>query len=307
MEVLPKPTGLKYAQTVEIKGHHLPKGSGSVAATICGLNEASGKAIPRPTADDCAGASEVGKLVIVKSWQPNGEFDTKYTLPDRGRKFGKNARFCDKTHHCALVVADANPDAPAYHVETKIHFVDEAPAASTTKPKKAAPKRTTPTTRPNSTTTAAPTTGVHQAGSMSASSPTGSVSASLSVNAGATAPVPVSGPAPSSPAITPPQPNTVPAPVAQGLDEVCTQLADAVKQAGGDPSALLAACTAIAGGNGPQQLSAVLQSPSLLCIEGASAWRDDPQITQACDRAAAALAPVTSPLGGALGPVFDGP
>ena len=111
MEVLPKPTGLKYGQTVEIKGHHLPKGSGSVAATICGLNDASGKAIAKPTADDCAGAPEVGKLVVVKSWQSNGEFDTKYTLPTSGQKFGKNARFCNKTHHCALVVADANPNA----------------------------------------------------------------------------------------------------------------------------------------------------------------------------------------------------
>ncbi len=41
MEVLPK-TDLKYGQTVEIRAHHLPKGSGSVAATICGLQDTAG-------------------------------------------------------------------------------------------------------------------------------------------------------------------------------------------------------------------------------------------------------------------------
>src|SRR5215831_1176196 len=116
MQVLPSPKGLKYKQTVEIKGHHLPKGSGNVAATICGLQDNKGNTIKKPTAGDCAGASEIGKLVIVKQWQPNGEFDTKYTLPASGQQFGKNKRYCSKTHHCALVVADANPDHPAYYV-----------------------------------------------------------------------------------------------------------------------------------------------------------------------------------------------
>jgi hypothetical protein len=262
MEVLPKATGLKYAQTVEIKGHHLPKGSGSVAATICGLNDASGKAIAKPTADDCAGASEIGKLVVVKSWQSNGEFDTKYTLPKSGQKFGKHARFCDKKHFCALVVADANPNAPAYHVDKKIQFVDQAPASPSAKPKTTTTKPSTPTTKPNNSTHPMP---------------------------------PLA-----------PVPNTVPAPVAQGLDQVCTTLAAAVKQAGGDASALLAACSAIESGNGPQQLAAVLQSPSLLCIEGASAWQNNAQVTDACNQAAAALAPATSQLGGLLGPLASG-
>jgi hypothetical protein len=311
MQVLPKPTGLKYSQTVEIKGHHLPKGSGSVAATICGLNQASGKAIAKPTADDCAGASEVGKLVIVKSWQSNGEFDTKYTLPKRGQKFGKNARFCDKTHHCALVVADANPSAPAYHVETKIQFVDQAP----TTPAKPQPKPSAPTTKPTTTTTA-PSTTKNQVGATTdvrggASNPSnsGASSAWFSASATVAAGMPSSGPAPSLPAPTLPAPsgNAVPAPVAQGLDQVCTQLASAVRKAGGDPSALLAACAAIASGNGPEQLSTVLQSPSLLCIEGASAWQNNAQITDACNQAAAALAPVTSQIGGLLGPVLTTP
>src|SRR3954471_960691 len=147
MEVLPKTTGLKYSQTVEIKGHHLPKGSGSVAATICGLQDASGKTLSSPGANDCAGANEIGDLVIVKSWQSNGEFDTKYTLPASGRKFGKNSRFCDKTHHCAVVVADANPDAPAYHVEKVIQFVDQKPFGTTTSP------TTKPKPKPSGNTT----------------------------------------------------------------------------------------------------------------------------------------------------------
>jgi hypothetical protein len=108
--------------------------------------------------------------------------------------------------------------------------------------------------------------------------------------------------------LTPPatDANPVPAPVAQGLDQVCTRLADAVKQAGGDASALLAACSAIESGNGPQQLATVLQSPSLLCIEGASAWQNNAQVTAACNQAAAGLAPATSQLGGLLGPVASG-
>ena len=150
MEVLPQ-TGLKYSQTVEVKGHHLPKGSGSTAATICGLQDASGKTIASPTADDCAGASEVGKLVVVKSWQSNGEFDTKYTLPASGQKFGTNNRFCDKTHRCAVVVADANPSNPAYHVQATITFADQQSTTTTTKPK------TTPTTKPATTPTTKPT------------------------------------------------------------------------------------------------------------------------------------------------------
>jgi len=87
---------------------------------------------------------------------------------------------------------------------------------------------------------------------------------------------------------------------------VCTQLAAAVKQAGGDPSALTTACGAIESGNGPQELGLVLQSPSLLCAEGASAWQNNQQITDACNQAATALAPVTSQLGGALQPVLGG-
>ena len=316
MEVLPKPTGLKYGQTVEIKGHHLPKGSGSVAATICGLNDASGKAIASPTADDCAGASEIGKLVIVKSWQSNGEFDTKYTLPQSGQKFGKNARFCDKTHFCALVVADANPSAPAYHVQTKIQFTDQAPTTTTTKPKTTTTQKSSPGTSPSGNATTVPATGTTQPGSSSAGSATssgpGSGSASVSINAAATVVPPSSNGAvpslPSLPAVTLPASgaNPVPAPVAQGLDQVCTQLANAVKQAGGDPSALLTACDAIEGGNGPQQLATVLQSPSLLCIEGASAWQNNQQITDACNEAASALAPVTAQLGGLLAPVLSG-
>jgi hypothetical protein len=77
-----------------------------------------------------------------------------------------------------------------------------------------------------------------------------------------------------------------------------------VKQAGGDPSGLLTASSAIESGNGPQELGLVLQSPSLLCVEGASAWQNNQQITDACNQAAAALAPATSQLGSALQPVL---
>jgi hypothetical protein len=314
MEVLPRATGLKYGQTVEIRGHHLPKGSGSVAATICGLNDASGRALASPTADDCAGAPEIEKLVVVKSWQSNGEFDAAYTLPRSGTKFGKNARFCDRTHRCALVVADANPSAPAYHVETTIRFTDQVPATTPTEPTTTTTKPSSATTTP-STTTASPaprTTQPSAATAGTASTHNVSGSASIDTRVGATLSVPASGD-PSSPPPLPAAPvpapgtNPVPAPVAQALDQVCVRLADAVKQAGGDPSALSAACSAIASGNGPQELAALLRSPSLLCVEGASAWQNNQQITDACNRAAAQLAPLTAQLGGLLGAVLSGP
>jgi hypothetical protein len=149
MEVLPSATGLKYSQGVEVRGHHLPKGSGLVAATICGLNDAGGARIAEPTADDCAGQAELGKLVQVKKWEENGEFATPYTLPASGQKFGTNQRFCDATHHCALVVADANPDAPAYHLQTVIQFADQQPFDDGTG------SPTTPSS-PSSPTTGAP-------------------------------------------------------------------------------------------------------------------------------------------------------
>jgi hypothetical protein len=314
MEVLPKTTGLKYSQTVEIKGHHLPKGSGSVAATICGLNDSAGKTIAKPTADDCAGAPEIGKLVVVKSWQSNGEFDTKYTLPASGKTFGKNARFCDHSHHCALVVADANPNNPAYHVETTIQFFDQTSTTPTTKPKpattKPAPTKTgSSSTAPKSTPqNNAPTPGATAGGSTTTSGNSNSGSVSFKANASVSIPAPSAGggATPSLPPLTLPTPpaNPVPAPAAQALQQVCTQLANAVKSAGGDPSGLLLACSTIASGNGPQQLPLVLQSPSLLCVLGASAWQNNPQVTDACNQAAAALAPVTSQVGAALGPVL---
>jgi hypothetical protein len=297
MEVKPSTTGLEYTQTVEIKGHHLPKGSGTVAATICGIDDASGKPLKSAGADDCAGANEVGKLVIVKSWQSNGEFDTQYTLPKSGQKFGKNQRYCDKNHHCALVVADANPDNPAYHVDTIIQFVDQQPFGAKPKPKATTTTTSTTTTtflpgvarEPNPKTTAHATARVDG----NSDSPGVHVDAQLGAH-------PDTGD-PSLP--NPSGPSPIPAPVADALSQVCGQLAPAVSQAGGDATAFSAACTSAANGDA-SQLKALLQSPSLLCIAGASAWQNNAQVTDACNEAAGALAPVTSALSGALGPLY---
>lgn len=319
MQVLPKATGLKYGQTVEIKGANLPKGSGSVAATICGLQDATGKTIANPGANDCAGANEIGKLAIVKPWQSNGTFDTQYTLPTSGQKFGTNARFCDKTHRCALVVADANPSAPAYHVETAILFTDQVTTTTTTKPKTTTTKPTTPTTKPTTGTTQPKTGTTQPTGTTTAapsgpstgsgSSASGSGSGSVSVNVGATVIPPSGGAAPSLPSLPPitlptPPANPIPAPVAAALNSACTQIANAVKSAGGDPTALLTVCSTLAGGVNPQELALVLGSPGLLCVEGASAWQNNAQITAACEQAANAIAPVTSQVGTALAPVL---
>src|SRR4029077_5467007 len=106
--------------------------------------------------------------------------------------------------------------------------------------------------------------------------------------------------APSLP--TPPAPgdNPIPPAVASALDKACAQIADGVKQAGGDASALLTACSALTSGGGPAQLQAVLMQPSLLCLEGQSAWQNNAQITDACNQLANALVPATSASAGAL-------
>ncbi|HEV7525849.1 MAG TPA: hypothetical protein VGP92_12845 [Acidimicrobiia bacterium] len=316
MEVLPSTKGLKYQQVVEIKGHHLPKGSGSVAATICGLNDAAGKKIAKPGADDCAGSAEIGKLVIVKSWQSNGEFDTKYTLPSSGQTFGKNKRFCNKSHYCALVVADANPSAPAYYVATNIYFFDQSSSTTPTTKGKSTPTtkpKSTPTTKPKpkptTTTTAPPAFSAH---AQVSAAPGGAGSGGFQGGGDVkvytpTTPPGGGGPTPTLPAITVPKGSGSPIPpqVSQGLEQACTQIGDAVKKAGGDPSGLLTACAAIAGGGGPEQLLPVLQAPVLLCVLGAPTWQNNPQITAACNQAATAVTPVTSQLAGVLGPVLS--
>ena len=127
MQVLPSPTGVKYGQTVEVKAQNLPKGSGTIAVTTCGLDNAAGQKIASPGADDCAGANELSSgLVKLQAWK-DGTFDQQYTLVASGKKFGANQRFCDATHYCAVVVADANPSAPAYFVMTELQFTDQKP------------------------------------------------------------------------------------------------------------------------------------------------------------------------------------
>lgn len=128
IQVLPS-TGLDYRQTVQVKGDDLPEGSGLIAATICGFTDAAGNQITAPTADDCAGADELGRGLVVLQENKDGTFDQPYTLPASGEAFGKNARFCDATHQCAIVLADANPDAPAYYLPQVIQFKDQAGGA----------------------------------------------------------------------------------------------------------------------------------------------------------------------------------
>jgi hypothetical protein len=134
MEVLPK-TDVKYGQTVEVRAHHLPKGSGAVEATICGLQDTTGTTIANQSAADCASPSATTTLAVEKAWQPNGEFDTEYVLPGSTQTFGTHQRSCDHAHRCVLVVADANATAPVYRLVTAIFFADQGfvpPPATTT-------------------------------------------------------------------------------------------------------------------------------------------------------------------------------
>jgi hypothetical protein len=91
---------------------------------------------------------------------------------------------------------------------------------------------------------------------------------------------------------------TLPAQAADALSQVCGQLAAAVTQAGGDATVLNTACTAVANGTGPAQLQLILANPPLLCLAAQSSWQNNPQVTAACNQAAAALAPATGLLGG---------
>jgi hypothetical protein len=293
MQVLPSPYGLKYSQTVRVKAQNLPKGSGTIALTICGLNTAQGTRIASPTADDCAGADDLNSgLVKLQQWK-DGTFDQQYTLPKSGQKYGKNKRFCDAKHNCALVVADANPDHPAYHVDTQIQFTDQKkPATSTTKPK---PGTTKPAPKPTTTTTTQPDFSLTVRGNASAGPAGGSASG------GAT--VAVNTPDSAAPPPTPPT-VTVPAPVGDAVTQACGQVADAIKQGGGDASALTIACSTLVNGGGGAQLSLLLHSPSFACIAAGSTVADNPQLGDACSQLATALQPYSSQIGDALSPVL---
>ena len=294
MQVLPSPYGLKYSQTVRVKAQNLPKGSGTIALTICGLNNAKGAKIPSPTADDCAGADDLNSgLVKLQQWK-DGTFDQQYTLPKSGQKFGKNKRFCDAKHNCALVVADANPDHPAYHVDTQIQFTDQKPATTTTKPK---PGTTKPKPKPTTTTTTQPDFSFRfTAGGRANAGP-------VRGSASSRATVAVNVPDDTVPPPTPPT-VTVPAPVGDAVTTACGQVADAIEQGGGHASALTVACSTLVNGGGGAQMSLLLHSPSFACVAVASAAPGNPQLADACSQLATALQPYSSQLGDALSPAL---
>ena len=298
MQVLPSPKGLKYSQTVHVKAKNLPKGSGTIALTICGLNNAKGAKIAKVTADDCAGQNDLSSgLVKLQQWK-DGTFDQQYKLPKSGQKFAKNERFCDAKHYCALVVADANPDKPAYHVDTKIYFTDQGAATATTKPKTATtkpkPRPTTTTTRPMLSLSAGGNVKVGPSGG------SGSAHASVAVN------VPRSTTPPTTPPTAPPTAPkvAVPAPVRDAVTQACGQVADAIQQGGGDASALTVACSTLVNGGGGAQLGVLLQSPSFACVAVGSAAPGNAKLADACSQLATALQPYSSQLGDALSPAL---
>jgi hypothetical protein len=328
MQVLPSPIGVKYGQAIEVKAQNLPKGSGSIAVTVCGLNNAAGQAIATPVADDCAGANDLSSgLVKLQQWS-DGSFDQQYTLPTSGQKFGTNQRFCDATHYCAVIVADANPSAPAYHLDTELQFTDQkaiggtpttAKPPTTTKtptttkgkqptattPVAAAPPvtsaPTTPPTEAPTTTTTAPTLSFTAGGSGSAggngTQGGGSASITVTVNAGTTPTLPSGLPTGSTANPIPPQ-------AAAAITQACTQLAQVVKEGGADASSLTLACSTLVNGGGGAQLGMVLQSPSLGCFAASSLTQSNAQLADACSELATALQPYSSQLGTALAPVL---
>jgi hypothetical protein len=304
MQVLPSPIGVKYRQTVEVKAQNLPKGSGTIALTICGLNNAAGKKIASPTADDCAGANDLNSgLVKLQQWK-DGTFDQKYKLPQSGQRFAKNQRFCDAKHYCALVVADANPDKPAYYIATDLQFTDQKRLAPTTTTKPRTPTTKKTTTARATTTTTRPFVAVTARGSAKAGPNGGSASAGGSVSVS-----PPSGSVPpvTTPSITGPSgppPNPVPPESGDAVMQACTQLADVIAQGGNDPTALLAACSTLVNGGGGAQLQALLESPSLGCFAASPVTESDPLLLSSCDQLATALQPYSSQLGDALGPAF---
>ena len=312
MQVLPSPKGVKYGQTVEVKAQNLPKGSGSAAVTICGLTTPSGQKIAKPVADDCAGADDLSSGLVKLQQNKDGRFDQQYTLPKSGQKFGKNKNFCDATHFCALVVADANPSNPAYFISTDLQFTDQKPAGSTpttakkptktptTKPKPAAPTTSTSTT----TTTTAPALSVHFGGDATGgpSGGGGSGGASIAVNPPSSDGAPT---LPSRPGLpSGPPANPIPPQAADALNQACAQLAQVAQQGGADTTALTTACSTLVNGGGGAQLGAILQSPSLGCLAASSLTQGNAQLADACAQLATALQPYSSQLGTALAPVL---
>ena len=337
MQVLPSPIGVKYGQTVEVKAQNLPKGSGTIAVTICGLNNAAGQPIASPGANDCGGENDLGSgLVKLQPWK-DGTFDQQYTLPASGKKFGTNQRFCDATHYCAVVVADANPSAPAYFITTELQFTDQKPLAGPTTTTKAqppaatsptttagsAPATTTPATTPatapaptspptTETTTLPPGVSVTGGGSAGFGPGGGQGSGGVTVvvtppsGGGSSTPVP---PLPTPPLTLPslpsgPTPNPVPPQVGDAVTQACAQLAQVIQQSGQDTSLLTTACSTLVNGGGGAQLQALLQSPSVGCFELSSVTQGNAQLADACSQLATALQPYSSQLGTVLAPVL---
>jgi hypothetical protein len=272
--------------------------------------------------------------VKLQPWK-DGTFDQQYTLPASGKKFGTNQRFCDSTHYCAVVVADANPSAPAYFIATELQFTDQksltpptttkaqppttkspttSPAAGTTPPT-AAPTTTPPTTAapvttpppttppPTTTTTTTAPAGLSVTGGGNATAGPNGGQGSANVTITVTPPsTDGSLPLPSLP--SGPFPNPVPPQVGDAVTQACAQVAQAIQQGGQDASALTIACSTLVNGGGGAQLQAVLQSPSVGCFELSSLTQGNAQLADACSQLATALQPYSSQLGSVLAPVL---
>jgi hypothetical protein len=338
MQVLPTTTGLAYGQTVQVKGDDLPKGSGFVAATICGLEDESGTAIAAPGADDCAGQPELGSLVVLQE-NKDGTFDQPYTLPQRGQRFGKNGRFCDASHHCALVLADANPDAPAYHIDTLIQFADQQPFGAS------APRaeETTTTTAPPPPTASASTAELRVGDTVEVrgehwdandgdtavgfvddndTATSAPVIASVDEHGALVVTLTAQFDDMDASGILVQDPSgsaehrirlaviVHPQPGVSGKQESETSLQP------DDPHVGVRARIVVTPPDreqspvppdaGPEQVPSILQAPAAVCLALATEAGADPQVTAACAEVLGELAPATAPLGDALAPALGG-
>jgi len=101
-----------------------------------------------------------------------------------------------------------------------------------------------------------------------------------------------------------PLPNPVPPQVGGAVTQACVQLAQVIQQGGQDASALMTACSTLVNGGGGAELQAVLESPSVGCLELSSLTQGNAQLADACSNLATALQPYSGQLGSVLAPVL---
>ena len=258
MQVLPSPIGVKYSQTVEVKAQNLPKGSGSIAVTICGLNNAAGQKIATPTADDCAGANDLSSgLVKLAAVEGRHVRPAVHAAEERSEVRQEPALLRREALLRARRRRRESRAIPAYHLDTEIAVHrSEAHRRRRRRPSPTTTKTPTTTKAKKPTTTTPPARGASTAGRRPTPPPTEAPRRRDRADAvadrrwrwhrrrrwqrfGGSASVAVTAPTRGTHchfrACRAGRPsNPIPPQVADAVTQACAQLAQVVQQGGGD-------------------------------------------------------------------------